>query len=52
VRGHGVFSGGADPVGTFACLSAVEHACRVQYLVNLKRSLDSMVRTPSIHSSV
>jgi len=43
VRGHGVFSGGTDPVGTFACLCAVEHACRVQYLVSLKRFLDSTV---------
>jgi len=44
VRGHGVFSGGADPVGTFACLCAVEHACRVQYLVSMKRSMDSAVK--------
>ena len=41
VRGHGVFSRGADPVETFASLCAVEHACRVQYLVGMRNALDS-----------
>jgi len=39
VRGHGVFARGANPVETFACLCAVEHACRILYLVNVRNSL-------------